>query len=177
MTKLGYGTAVVLILITACAGPASHLRMQSRPGEAPEALRSRNREFLAAVASRPVRQLIEFFPRAGSVTYRHTVYSASAPTTTEQTFFAGDIPAALNGPLSRVFTFQAERQIVGLFAHQLTLRGSRWSYVGDDRFVPPGADRSAVIFVEWRLENGRWVISSVGDEEFKTGALLPAWCC
>lgn len=177
MTKTSRGTLAVLILVAvAWASPAS-LRSQPRPGDdAPQALRSRNAEFLDAVASRPPRLLLEFFPRAGTVTYRHTVYSDSGPAVSEQAFPTGDIPAALNGPLWRVFTFQAERQVVGLFAHQLALRGSRWRYAGANRFVPPGADRCSAIFVQWRLENGTWVISALGDEEFKTGA-LPAWCC
>ncbi|HET7231208.1 MAG TPA: hypothetical protein VFJ16_14445 [Longimicrobium sp.] len=40
-----------------------------------------------------------------------------------------------------------------------------WRRVSATRFVPPDAGRHSATFVEWRRENGRWVISSLGTEE------------
>ncbi|HEX8829777.1 MAG TPA: hypothetical protein VF705_01340, partial [Longimicrobium sp.] len=32
------------------------------------------------------------------------------------------------------------------------------------RFVPPGAPSGSPTFVEWRREDGRWVVAAIGDE-------------
>lgn len=36
--------------------------------------------------------------------------------------------------------------------------------MGPRRFVPPGASARSATFVQWRRENGRWVIDSFGNE-------------
>ena len=38
-----------------------------------------------------------------------------------------------------------------------------WRRVRGTRFVPPGEPASSPVFVEWRREDGRWVVSSFGD--------------
>jgi hypothetical protein len=38
--------------------------------------------------------------------------------------------------------------------------------------VPPGAPASSPVFVEWRREHGRWVISAFGDERYCRPPLL-----
>lgn len=40
----------------------------------------------------------------------------------------------------------------------------RWPRVGATRFVPPGHRAGSPVYVEWRREDGRWVISSFGGE-------------
>lgn len=167
--------ALVLLLSTSLTATGIHAQ-PSVEDEAPPALQARNTEFLAAVDSHPPRQLAGFFPRAGEVVYRHTVYADDGTTVREQRFSANDLPAALEGPLWAVFTSQVEGQVVGLFAHQVSLRGRRWTYAGNHRFVPPGASRCSASYVQWRLENGAWVISGIADEEYRTDA-LPPWCC
>lgn len=42
----------------------------------------------------------------------------------------------------------------------------RWRRVRGNRFVPPGAPDRSPVFVEWRRENGEWVISAFGDERY-----------
>jgi hypothetical protein len=37
--------------------------------------------------------------------------------------------------------------------------------VGGTRFVPPGEPARSPAYVEWRLEDGEWVVSSIGDEQ------------
>jgi hypothetical protein len=147
-----------------------------RGDEIPEALQRRNADFLSTVDSRPPDPLIAFFPRTGVVTYRHTVYSDSGIAVSVAEIAASEVPASLKGPLLPVFTLQHHGQPIGRFVHQLKLRGQEWEYIGNFRFVPPGEDRCSAIYVQWREENGIWVISEFGDEGFRTDA-LPSWCC
>jgi hypothetical protein len=74
------------------------------------------------------------------------------------------------------FEIQVESQPIGLFAHQVMHRGTGWRRVRGNRFVPPGASASSAIFVEWRREGDRWVVSAFGDETFPSGK-TPPWCC
>lgn len=166
----------VLIPLSAMIGAG---RVQAQPlvtEAAPPALQARNTAFMAAVDTRPPRELAGFFPRTGDLVYRSTVYSDSGTTVREQRFPAGEIPAALAGPLWDVLMNQVEGQTVGVFAHQVSLRGREWRYVGRQRFVPPRAGNCSAIYIQWRPENGAWVISEIADEEFRTET-LPAWCC
>jgi len=41
----------------------------------------------------------------------------------------------------------------------------RWRRVSATRFVPPGRPARWPVFVEWRREDGRWVVSALGGEE------------
>ncbi len=47
-----------------------------------------------------------------------------------------------------------------------------WRRVGGKRFVPPGASARSPVFVEWRREHGRWVVSAFGDEDIYFPPLL-----
>lgn len=69
-----------------------------------------------------------------------------------------------------------ESEPVGLFAHQVRIRGTHWKRVGPTRFVPEDESSTAPIFVEWRREGAKWVVSGFGDERF-SNVPLPAWCC
>ncbi|MEK6283179.1 MAG: hypothetical protein AABN95_22715 [Acidobacteriota bacterium] len=40
--------------------------------------------------------------------------------------------------------------------------GKMWPRVGGARFVPPGYEDGSLTFVQWRKENGRWVIAEIG---------------
>jgi hypothetical protein len=148
----------------------------SRQDGPPAALARQNERFLAAVrAVATPRELVGFFPKRGEITYRHSVHSDSGTTIRVRSFPAAGIPAALEDSLWAVFTVQIEAQPIGLFAHQLALRGPDWVYIGRHRFAPPGSNSCTPIYVEWRLEDGRWVISAVADESFSDA--LPGWCC
>ncbi|MBD0318749.1 MAG: hypothetical protein ICV87_00340 [Gemmatimonadetes bacterium] len=43
-------------------------------------------------------------------------------------------------------------------------QASGWRRVGANRFVPPRQPDGSRIFVEWRREGNRWVVSVVGDQ-------------
>jgi hypothetical protein len=136
----------------------------------------RAQEFLTAVDRLSPEQLIRFFPRAGELTYRHTVYTDEGVTVSETRYPAAEIPAALEGPLWPVLTLQQRGQRIGLFAHQVAMRGTRWRQVGSHRFAPRGEGPGTAIYVRMELEDGVWVVAEIADESFRTDR-LPAWCC
>jgi hypothetical protein len=40
---------------------------------------------------------------------------------------------------------------------------SGWRRVGGNRFVPPGAGARSPVFVQWRREDGEWVVAAFGE--------------
>lgn len=47
-----------------------------------------------------------------------------------------------------------------------------WRRVGPTRFVPPGEPAGSPVFVEWRREDGRWVIARYGELRHHFSRLL-----
>jgi hypothetical protein len=47
-----------------------------------------------------------------------------------------------------------------------------WRRARGTRFVPPGAPIRSPVFVEWRREDGRWVVSALGDEDYYAPRVL-----
>ena len=130
-------------------------------------LERRMEGFLAAARRSDVEGVVPFFPRRGSFTYLHTSYERDGAHPSTWIFPAADARKAItDGPLQPSFEIQAEGQTIGLFTHQLILRGTAWRRVRGTRFVPPGANASSGIFVEWRREGSEWVISAFGDESY-----------
>jgi hypothetical protein len=138
-------------------------------------LAARTRAFLTTVNDVGPEGILEFFPSQGQFTYVHTSHQRTGDHRRVWRFPAGQKGDAIqNGPLWPSFAFQVENQTVGLFAHQIMMRGVQWHRVSGTRFVPPGETASSAIFVEWRREGGKWVVSSFGDESFSR-LPLPAW--
>jgi hypothetical protein len=58
------------------------------------------------------------------------------------------------------------RGFLGPYGDDLEMRieadGTRWRRVGGNRFVPPGESARSPMFVQWRREDGRWVVSAFG---------------
>ncbi|MBV9109415.1 MAG: hypothetical protein JO306_08425 [Gemmatimonadetes bacterium] len=49
--------------------------------------------------------------------------------------------------------------------HVLLGRPDRlWRRTRGTHFVPPDADKDSPVFVEWRREDGRWVVSAIGED-------------
>jgi hypothetical protein len=84
------------------------------------------------------------------------------------------VVALMSLPRVYVATAQPQAQTIGLFAHQVMMRGVEWRRVSGTRFVPPGETAASAIFVEWRREGSKWVVSSFGDESFSR-LPLPPW--
>jgi len=141
-------------------------------------LEDRTGAFLRAVRRTDADSIAAFFPRAGDWTYVHTAHHRDGERVGVRRFRGSESLAAiqLRGPVWASFEIQYESQPIGLFAHQVMHRGTAWRRVRGNRFVPPGASASSAIFVEWRREGDRWVVSAFGDESFPSGR-TPPWCC
>jgi hypothetical protein len=140
----------------------------------PASAATRTLAFLTAVNAGDPDQILEFFPTQGQFTYVHTVHLRTGDRRGVWRFPAEQKGDAFQGPLWAPFGFQPENQPVGLFAHQVMMRGVKWRRVSGTRFVPPGETASSDIFVEWRREGAKWVVSSFGDEGFSEMP-LPRW--
>jgi hypothetical protein len=142
------------------------------------ALEGRNCSFLQAVRG-VTRDTVEaFFPRSGVFTYVKTTYDSGRVVGTWRFPAAALSRLELGHPLFWVFRIRVEGQPIGTLSHQLMNRGTRGRRVGRTlRFVPTDAPDDSALYVEWRREDGQWVVSVVGDESFKGDAPLPAWCC
>lgn len=168
-------------MFCAC-GAAAPLHSISAPSPAmsertSQSLEARTRAFLEAVSRHDRHHAASFFPDSGEFTYLHTVHGAQGDQTTELRFPAREATDLIEtGQLWTSFDVQVEDQPIGLLAHQVRYRGVRWKRVSETRFVPPDADATSAIFVEWRREGSQWVVSSFGDERF-TADPLPSWCC
>ena len=167
--------ATMMILVSGLPlPPVPGVQAQPRPG-----LDERMHEFIVSVDRLGPEGLVRYFPTTGDVMYRRTTHTAEETRAGVWRFPASEVSGALAayGPLWESFEMQYEAQPVGLFAHQVKLRAGRWRRVRGTRFVPPGADASSPIYVEWRQEGTNWVIAEFGDELFAPPARLPAWCC
>jgi hypothetical protein len=172
MKRLRIGFAVLVAGLASARVPARAFAQGG--GSAPDALAARNRGFLAAVNAGP-EGILEFFPSEGPFTYVHTVHQETGDRRGVWRFPARQAEEAIRkGPLWASFELQMESQPIGLFAHQVMMRGTKWRRVSPTRFVPSGETATSGIFVEWRREGSRWVVSSFGDEGY--GVLpLPDW--
>lgn len=139
-------------------------------------LRQRTDGFLATVRRQRPDSIAEYFPAQGDFVWYNTSHVPGWEHVGVWRFPAEQaLEAIRRGPLLPSFDLNPHAQPIGLFTHQLILRGSNWRRVGRSRFVPPGAPASSPTFVEWRREGDRWVISSFGDELFAPP--FPSWCC
>jgi hypothetical protein len=142
-------------------------------------LEGRNCAFLRAVRGTGRDPVERFFPRTGVVTYVTTTYSDSGHVVGTWRFPVAALSRLSWGhPLFWVFDIAVEGQPIGTLSHQLLMRGTLWRRVERTlRFVPADGPDDSPLYVEWRREDGQWVVSRIGDESFKGDAPLPAWCC
>ena len=147
------------------------------------ALGDRMQAFLRAVDREPPEALTRFFPRAGELTWVHTLHKDRGTRVTIRRYPSSALARALkyDGPLWPSFEIQFEGQPIGLFHHQVMSRQASalwsWRLVRGTRFVPAEEPETAGLFVEWRRESGRWVVSAFGDEGYRNVGKLPRWCC
>jgi hypothetical protein len=131
---------------------------------AQDGLASRNQAFLRAVRNAPNDSVAAFFPRRGDWTW--TQVAEGAPPGRRSTVWRFAAPETLRtilhyGPVCKSFS-----GFVGPYADALVMRieadGTRWRRVAGNRFVPPGESARSSMFVQWRREDGRWVVSAFG---------------
>ncbi|HET7464103.1 MAG TPA: hypothetical protein VFJ82_22795 [Longimicrobium sp.] len=171
--------AALLLVIPLCALPAS-LPAQ----RAPAGLRARMNEFLRSIPEdRRQDTTRRFFPRSGDWSYTHTVHLPGGDVRVQRWVFPAAQTSLLFGfgkegkapavdPVTESFEIIYEGQRIGMLIEVIMRTSSRWRLVGGNRFVPPGAPASYPVYVEWRKEQGRWVISSFGDESWEGPRVL-----
>lgn len=127
---------------------------------AQEGLESRNEAFLRAVRA-PLDSVAAFFPRRGDWTWTRVTYGAPpGRRSTVWRFAATETLRAIrpHGPVCESFWRGA-----GVGPSEIEEDGTRWRRVAGNRFVPPGESARSPVFVQWRREDGRWVVSAFGD--------------
>jgi hypothetical protein len=145
--------ALMLLGCTPLAGQSGVL--QSRMGSLVQALQGDRH------------RVEDYFPRRGAWTWILTTRYASGRTTVERRLFSGsETLAAMEhpGPLCETFARGGDMASVENLMHHLRVNPLPWRLVDGRRFVPPGASPRSATFVEWRREDGRWVVSAVGEE-------------
>ena len=135
---------------------------------AQDGIESRNEAFLRAVRRAPNDSAAAFFPRRGDWTWTQVVEGAPPGRGLAVWRFAA--PETLwtverYGPVCEFI-----RGFVGPYGNDLERRievdGTRWRRVAGNRFVPPGKSARSPMFVQWRREDGRWVVSAFGHATY-----------
>jgi hypothetical protein len=135
---------------------------------AQDGLESRNEAFLRAVRDAPRDSVAAFFPRRGNWAWTQAAEGAPPEHRSRVWRFAAtETLRAIrpHGPVCE--SFWQSPAAVGPFETVLSMRieedGTRWRRVAGNRFVPPGESARSPTFVQWRREDGRWVVSAFGD--------------
>jgi len=116
-----------------------------------------------------------YFPTRGEWTWVVTTHHRGGPDRVGVWRFptAQTDSAIESGPLCDSFHAGDYAVLGTLIAPGIDLRGDgEWRRVRGTRFVPDGAPAGSPVFVEWRREDGRWVISSFGGEGWYQPPLL-----
>jgi len=144
---------------------------------AQDGLESRNEAFLRAVQSAPRDSVAAFFPRRGDWTW--TQVAEGAPPqhrVAVRRFAATETLRAIGRGGPACGSFLQFSGGVGAIETVLIMRinrgGARWRRVAGNRFVPPGESARSPVFVQWRREDGRWVVSAFGDETYWSPRVL-----
>ena len=110
-----------------------------------------------------------YFPTRGEWTWVLTTHYPGRDSLGVHRFPAAQTDSALgpNGPVCDMFsvghTVAIGTVAAAAFEAGETGKGD-WRRVSGTRFVPPGRGARSPVFVQWRREDGRWVISSFGGE-------------
>jgi hypothetical protein len=160
-----------LILLLACslAAAASTAAQTGTPGP-PATLDARMQAFLREVEETPNTALAAYFPRRGDWTWVQTrrEFRGDATGTGIWRFPGAETARAIGegGPVCDSFHAGDGEfgPVAGRLANYVEPDDGRWRRTRGTRYVPPGAPAGSPVFVEWRREDGEWVVSAVGDE-------------
>lgn len=138
---------------------------------AQDGIERRNEAFLRSVASAPGDSVAAFFPRRGDWTWTQVVHGAEpGRRPAVRRFAAAETLRAIRPPGPACASFWRPGGI-GPGGTVLSMRieehGTRWRRVAGNRFVPPGESARSPTFVQWRREDGRWVVSAFGDATYR----------
>jgi hypothetical protein len=159
-------------LLMAAAVPVGAQDAPSR-----EPLEARMSAFLHAILEEPRERVASFFPTRGAWTLVQTFRDRPETPPGEWRIPAAETLRAISvgGPLC--WSFEPTIGDVGPFEGAMVMRAMAhprgWRRVGDRRYVPPGEPAGSPAFVEWRREEGAWVVATVGEEEMYLPPELP----
>jgi hypothetical protein len=157
---------IVLLALMAAAAPAA----------AQPVLEGRMRAFARAVEEEGIDSVAAYFPRRGTWTWVLTTHAAARGDHVGLwRFDAAQTLRAIQegGPVCESFARRGHTGVVGVLINEMGEHPRRrWRRVRGNRFVPPRASAGSPIFVEWRREDGRWVVSAFGDERWIGPPLL-----
>jgi hypothetical protein len=168
MARSSRWIAVLLAAVLAAASLPSLVRAQTARA-AGGMLAARTKAFGEAIVQGfHKKEIAEYFPRRGAWTWVHTAHHPDGDRVGVWRFDASEMlqAQAACGPLFETFNLQIHRQPVGRLVQQVGEAAGEWRRAGRRRFEVPPSWSGRAAFVEWRREDGRWVISSVGDESF-----------
>lgn len=156
--------------------------LAAAPAAAQEAgdpsLAERMRDFLLEVKETPNTGLAAYFPRRGDWTWVQAVHDARSGVrvgTGTWRFPGAETPRVIGDDGPACDSFDRRSGVgphEGRFGMQASLHRGPWRRVRGNRFVPPGEPANAPVFVEWRREDGRWVVSAFGDNDVSFPRLL-----
>jgi hypothetical protein len=109
-----------------------------------------------------------FFPRRGDWSWVRSTPQRDGSLRAGVWRFHGEeaLPAmSAGGPLCGTFggRYGHYGPVETVFGMQVKMHEEPWRRVRGTRFVPPGEREDSPTFVEWRREDGRWVVSAFGD--------------
>ncbi|HYW14182.1 MAG TPA: hypothetical protein VE871_19610 [Longimicrobium sp.] len=149
---------------------------QDRPAAMPT-LAARMDAFLLQSPWEPADSVAAFFPRRGDWTWVQT-WRANGRTAGGGTwrFSAAETARAIGAGGAACRSFQGSGgeigPVLGLLAAHAQAHPAGWRRVAGSRFVPPGASGGSPVFVEWRREDGRWVVAGFGDAQERVPRVL-----
>ncbi|HEX6038819.1 hypothetical protein [Longimicrobium sp.] len=152
-------------MLLATSAPAQEA---SVPASSDATLAGRMRAFLEGMRGGDEAEIAAFFPRRGDWNWVRTLNGTRGPRQVVTWRIAGAETERLIGDGGAgCEEFNAARADVGpvedSFAGEVHEEG--WRHVGRMRFVPPGAPTRSPVFVQWRREDGAWVVDAVGDRD------------
>lgn len=156
------------------------LTLAAIPLYAQTSLSARMRAFLAEIGDEPNTELAAFFPRHGDWTWVQTardynrggrvmsvgVWRFPGAETVRAIGAGGPVCGSFDGIRGEFGPFE------GRFGMQARMYEGPWRRVRGNRFVPRASNADSPVFVEWRREDGQWVVSAFGDEDYYSPRLL-----
>jgi hypothetical protein len=143
------------------------------PAPAGSTLAARMQAFVQEIRETPNTGLAAYFPRRGDWTRVQKIGvwrgERRVGERTGVWRFAGAETARVigaDGPACSSFDTRVVDvgPFEGLFGMQTLFNPQPWRLVRGSRFVPRGASADSPVFVEWRREDGAWVVSAFGEE-------------
>jgi len=133
-------------------------------GREPASLAGRTRAFLNALGQ-GADSAARFFPRHGDWTWVHvTEYDVGRKTVGVWRFRGTEAARVLGhgGPMCGEVDETSASQLSQEAASVMGGSAS-WRHAGGRRFVPPETGARSPLFVEWRREDGAWVVGAIGS--------------